>query len=214
MFTGIIEEIGKVVSAQAGRLTIRAANTLAGMKLGGSIAVDGACLTVTSFDSSSFSVEIMDETRRRTNLGGLRPGDSVNLERPLALGGEVGGHLVQGHIDGTGRVVAVRQEGDARLVKIEVSDEIVRYVVPKGFIAVDGVSLTVVDRDDRWFRVALVGFTQQHTTLGNVRTGRVVNLEVDIIAKYVEQFNQARRPGMTVELLKEHGFVSAGPGSN
>ncbi len=206
MFTGIIEEIGKVVSAQAGRLTIHAANTLAGMKLGGSIAVNGACLTVTSFDSSSFSVEIMDETRRRTDLGGLRPGDSVNLERPLALGGEVGGHLVQGHIDGTGRVVAVRQEGDSRLVKIEVSDEIVRYVVPKGFIAVDGVSLTVVDRDDRWFRVALVGFTQQHTTLGSKQVGDLVNLEVDIIAKYVEQFNRARRPGITVDLLREHGF--------
>ncbi len=207
MFTGIVEEVGKVVSEKSASLTIGASKVLEGIKPGGSIAVNGACLTVTGFDSKSFSVDIMFETQKRTNLGLLRPGDRVNLERPVALGGELGGHLVQGHVDGTGRVVSTKRESTAILVRIEAPPEVMHYTVAKGFIAVDGVSLTVVTRDDTSFWVSLVDYTRQHTILGSQQAGDLVNLEVDIIAKYVEQFNQARRPGITADLLREHGFL-------
>lgn len=207
MFTGITEEIGRVISASAGSLAIGAGDVLRDMKLGGSIAVNGVCLTVTKFDNQSFSVDVMEETRKRTNLGLLRSGGKVNLERPLVLGGELGGHLVQGHVDDTGKVVSIVQEGEAVLMRFEASPEILRYIVPKGFIAVDGVSLTIVDRDSISFLVSLVEYTQQHTTLGSRRVGDVVNLEVDIIAKYVEQFSQPRRKDITPGFLQEHGFM-------
>ncbi|MDO8568536.1 MAG: riboflavin synthase [Dehalococcoidales bacterium] len=207
MFTGIVQEKGKVVSAQAGKLTVSAGSALSGMQPGGSIAVNGVCLTATGFGSNTFSVDIMPETLRRTNLGLLKAGSSVNLERPMTLGGELGGHLVQGHVDGTGKLTSIKLEGEARLVRFQASPEVMRYVVVKGFIAVDGASLTVVDRDDSSFSVSLVGFTLKNTTLGEKKTGDTVNLEADIIAKYVEQFT-SRRPGVTAELLKEHGFLS------
>ncbi len=208
MFTGIVEEIGRVVSAQPGKLVISAGSKiLEGMHLGDSMAVNGVCLTVTAFDASSFSVDIMQETLRRTNLGLLRTGDKVNLERPLALGGRMGGHLVQGHIDDTGRVVSISREGGAMLVRFEASPEILRYVVEKGFIAVDGASLTVVTRDDSSFTVSLVDYTQKNTTLGSRRVGDMVNLEADIIAKYVENLTRPHS-NITVDFLSEHGFVS------
>lgn len=208
MFTGIVEEIGRVVSAQPGKLVISASSKiLEGMHLGDSMAVNGVCLTVTAFDASSFSVDIMQETLRRTNLGPLRTGDKVNLERPLALGGRMGGHLVQGHIDDTGRVVSISREGGAMLVRFEASPEILRYVVEKGFIAVDGASLTVVTRDDSSFTVSLVDYTQKNTTLGSRRVGDMVNLEADIIAKYVENLTRPHS-NITVDFLSEHGFVS------
>ncbi len=208
MFTGITEEIGKVVSAQAGRLTIGASSVLPGIKLGGSIAVNGVCLTITDFDSNSFSVDVMLETRKRSNLGLLRHGDGVNLERPLALGAELGGHLVQGHVDDTGRVASVTREGEATLLEFEAPSEVMRFIVPKGFIAVDGASLTVVDRDTGSFSVSLVDYTQKHTTMGTKRVGDLVNLEVDIIAKYVAQLTLATNKGsITLDFLKEHGFL-------
>jgi riboflavin synthase len=207
MFTGIVEEIGKVQSAQAGRLVVSAKSTLAGVQPGGSIAVNGVCLTIISFTATSFTSDIMPETLRRTNLGLLNAGDSVNLERPLKFGGEVGGHLVQGHIDGTGKIATLVPEGDALLMEISAPAEVMKYIVPKGFIAVDGVSLTVVEREDDSFWVSLVGYTLKNTTLGGRRSGAVVNLEADIIAKYVEQFNQARRKGITYDFLEEHGFL-------
>jgi len=207
VFTGIIEEVGRVTSAQSGNLVITASDVLQGMELGRSIAVNGACLTVTDFNTNSFSVDIMLETLQRTNLGLLRVGDSVNLECPLALGGQVGGHLVQGHVDDTGRVASVRWDGEATLIRFEASPEVMRYVVEKGFIAVDGVSLTVVTKDASSFWVSVVAYTQKHTTLGSRRVGDPVNLEVDIIAKYVEQFSRAQRPAITVDFLQEHGFL-------
>ncbi len=207
VFTGIIEEVGRVTSAQSGNLVIAAAGVLQGMETGGSIAVNGVCLTVTNCNAGSLSVDIMSETLKRSNLGLLRAGDKVNLERPLALGGPLGGHLVQGHIDATGRVTSVRWDGKAMLIRFEASPEVMRYVVEKGFIAVDGVSLTVVAKDASSFQVSIVDYTRRHATLGDRRVGDVVNLEVDIIAKYVEQLSQARSTGITVGFLQEHGFL-------
>ena len=207
MFTGIIEEIGTVVSAQRSKLIIAANTTMQGIKPGGSIAVNGACLTVTAFDSKSFSVDTIPETLRRTNLGLLRPGDKVNLERPLALNGELGGHLVQGHIDDTGRIASIQWEGEAMLLMIEASPEVMRFTVPKGFIAVDGTSLTIMTKDSSSFWVSLVEYTRQNTVQGEKKIGDMVNLEIDIIAKYVEQLSRSQSTGVTFDLLKEHGFL-------
>jgi riboflavin synthase len=207
VFTGIIEEVGRVASAQPRRLVIGASTVLRGMESGQSIAVNGVCLTVTDFDAASFSVDIMPETLERTNLGLLSSGDGVNLERPLALSGRLSGHLVQGHIDTTGRVVSITSDGEAMLVRFEAPPTVMRYVVEKGFIAIDGISLTVVARDVGSFQVSVVDYTRQHTTLGSRRVGELVNLEVDIIAKYVERLSVARPAGITVDFLQEHGFI-------
>ncbi len=206
MFTGIVEEIGEVVSGQTGRLTISATDSLRGIKHGNSIAVNGVCLTVTDFNDKSFSVDIMPETLVRTNLGTLHPGDKVNLEKPLALGGELGGHLVQGHVDHTGRIASITQDGRTVLFRIEAPPEVIDFTVPKGFIAVDGVSLTIMTKDASSFRVSVVDYTRRHTTLGDRQMGDRVNLETDIIAKYVEQFSQTKRTGITADFLREHGF--------
>lgn len=208
MFTGIIEEVGRVVSFRSGRFTIAARAVLRDVEPGASMAVNGACLTVTEFDNASFTVDIMSETLERTNLGLLKAGSEVNLERPLAFGGRLGGHLVQGHVDDTGRVVSVTPDV-ARMIRCEASPKVMGYIVEKGFIAVDGVSLTVVDYDSKSFWVSVVGYTQTHTTLGSRRTGDLVNLEVDIIAKYVERLSGTSREGITVDFLREHGFMAA-----
>ena len=207
MFTGIVEEVGSVASVPTGSLVVAASQVLKEMKPGGSIAVNGVCLTVTDFNSKFFTVNVMPETLRRTNLGRLRSGDSVNLERPLALGGEVGGHLVQGHVDDTGRVAAMTGEVGAVLMRFEAPTEVMRYIVLKGFIAVDGVSLTVASRDTGSFWVSIVDYTRQLTLLGNQKVGDMVNLEVDIIAKYVEQLSQPGHTGITADFLQEHGFT-------
>ncbi len=207
MFTGIIEEVGKVLSASTTRLIISAPQVVDGMKPGDSIAINGACLTATDFDRASFSVDVMPETLKRTNLGQLKAGDGVNLERPVALGGRLGGHLVQGHIDDTGRVMSLEWEGEALLFRFEAQPEVLRYIVPKGFIAVDGISLTVTEKDDSSFRVSVVEYTRQNTTLGSRKVGDVVNLEVDIIAKYATQFTHPQTGGLTAEFLVEHGFT-------
>ncbi len=207
MFTGIIEEVGRVTSARGGSLVIAASRVLQGMEPGSSIAVNGACLTVTDFTASSFSVDIMPETSERTNLGQLSAGDGVNLERPLALGERLGGHLVQGHVDATGKVTSVIRDGEAVLIRFEAPYEVMCYVVEKGFIAVDGASLTIVNKDASSFQVSIVSYTREHSTLGNRQIGDIVNLEVDIIAKYVEQLSQTRNPGITADFLQEHGFL-------
>jgi len=175
--------------------------------VGGSINVNGACLTVTGFDAESFSVDIMPETLNRTNLGLLRAGDMVNLERPVALGGRLGGHLVQGHVDATGTVASVVRDGEAMIVRFAAPAEVMRYVVDKGFVAVDGISLTVITIDNSSFEISVVDYTWKHTTLGSRRAGDTVNLEADIIAKYVEWLGQARTAGITTDFLQEHGFL-------
>ncbi len=207
MFTGIIEEVGRVISASAGNLVIAADGVLQGMENGASIAVNGACLTVTGFDQKSFSVDVMPETLSKTNLGLLKAGDGVNLERPLSLGGRLGGHLVQGHVDDTGKVASVSWGGGAMLVRFEFPPQLRHYIVEKGFIAVDGISLTIVTRDTSSFQVSVVDYTREHTNLGSRREGDLVNLEVDVIAKYVEQLGRAGSQGITVDFLQEHGFL-------
>ena len=187
MFTGIVEEIGRVQSVSSGGLVIRVSRELADLRVSDSISVNGACLTVTSRDEDSFSVDVVPETLRRTNLGALRAGDPVDLERSLAVAGRFGGHVVQGHVDATGAIESVAQEGEALLLRFRAPPSIMRYVVEKGFIAVDGVSLTVVDCDDRSFSVTVIPFTRDNTILGSKAAGDAVNLEADIMAKYVER---------------------------
>ncbi|MFC1954857.1 riboflavin synthase [Chloroflexota bacterium] len=207
MFTGIIEETGKVISVQPGIINIAAENITKGIKLGESISVNGVCLTVTKFTDESFSVDVMAETLKRSNLGLLSSGDKVNLERPLTFGGSLGGHLVQGHVDATGKLISTRWEEKALIIRFEAPPEIMRYVVEKGFIAIDGMSLTVIDRDSGSFQVSVVDYTRRHTNLTDRTMGDRVNLEIDIIAKYVEQLGQARSTGITADFLQENGFL-------
>ena len=206
MFTGIVEEVGRVVEAQPRRLSIGAKTVLNGMTPGASMAVNGVCLTITELGSDSFHADVMPETLKRSNLGRLRTGDRVNLERPLALNGWVGGHLVQGHIDATGRIVNLAPESDAMLVTFEAPKDVLYYVVEKGFITIDGISLTVADRNETSFRVSVVDYSRRHTNLLGRRIGDIVNLEVDIIAKHVARFTQVKGPGITLDFLKEQGF--------
>jgi len=207
VFTGIIEELGKVASARGGELVIAASDVIHGMEPGASMAVNGVCLTVTNFDQNSFSTKVMPETLRRTNLGLLLAGDRVNLEPALPLGGRLGGHLVQGHVDNIGRVTSITWEGEAMLINFYAPPEVMDYLVEKGFIAVDGVSLTIVSKDTSSFGVSVVDYTRKYTNLGSRRLGDTVNLEVDIIAKYVKQFSQTYRSGITIDFLQEHGFL-------
>jgi riboflavin synthase len=207
MFTGIVEEIGIVREASQDRLTFEAHKVLEGTKMGDSIAVNGVCLTVVSLGNHGFAVNVMRETLRCTNLGRLHYGNQVNLERALVLGGRLGGHLVLGHVDDTGEVLDVSSEETARIMKISAPVELLPYMVGKGFIAVDGVSLTIVNVDDSSFVVSLVAYTMENTTLGRKRPGDAVNLEADVIAKYVENLKEPKGQSLDIEFLREYGFV-------
>ena len=187
MFTGIVEEVGAVVEVRPGGFSINASKVLEGLSVGDSVSVNGACLTATEHGPESFSVDVVPETLRRTNLGSLSDGSPVNLERGMRAGGRLDGHIVQGHVDGTGRIESIREDGDAVMVTIEAGASIMRYVVEKGFIAVDGVSLTVVGCDEERFSVTIIPHTRERTILGARRPGDTVNIEVDILAKYVER---------------------------
>jgi len=207
MFTGIVEEIGVVKETSQERLAFEAHKVLEGTKVGDSIAVNGVCLTVVSLGNRGFSVNVMPETLRCTNLGGLHYNDQVNLERALVLGGRLGGHLVLGHVDDTGEVMDVTTEETAHIMRISAPAKLMPYIVDKGFIAVDGVSLTIVDFDDFSVIVSLVAYTTEYTTLGRRKPGDIVNLETDIIAKYVERLQERKRQSLTFEFLREYGFV-------
>lgn len=207
MFTGITEETGEVISAKSNMLSIGANKVIQEMAPGDSMAVNGVCLTITALNADSFSVDVMSETIKRSNLGLLKAGDAVNLERPLVLGGRIGGHLVQGHVDATGEIVSVVREKEEVIISIEAPDEVMCYIVEKGFIAVDGISLTVINCSKSTFSVSIVDYTWQNTTMSSREKGDLVNLEVDIIAKYVEQLVNSRKNGITLDYLKEHGFL-------
>lgn len=212
MFTGIVEEIGILTDRRLGptanRLTIAASAVLEGTRVGDSISADGVCLTVAAMTGAAFTCDVMPETLRRSTLGRLARGSSINLERAVAYGGRVGGHYVQGHVDGIGLVRTVAGEGPALIVRIAAEPDLLRYIVSKGFIAVDGASLTVVDAGTDDFSVSLVYHTQQHITLAQRRPGDPVNIEVDIIGKYVERFVAAQpAQSLTREFLVRHGFA-------
>jgi len=207
MFTGIVEEIGIVKETSRDRLAFEAHKVVEGTKVGDSMAVNGVCLTVVSLENCGFSVNVMPETLRCTNLSSLHYSDQVNLERALVLEGRLGGHLVLGHVDGTGEIMDVTSEETAHIMRISAPAKLMPYMVDKGFIAVDGVSLTIVGFDDFSFAVSLVAYTMEHTTLGGKRPGAVVNLEADIIAKYVENLSERKRQSLDFEFLREYGFV-------
>ncbi len=192
MFTGIVEEIGRVTDFRDGWLTVASDKVAADLKVGDSVSVNGVCLTIVTKEDVKLRFELQPETLRRTWLGQLNAGAVVNLEGAMPASGRFGGHFVQGHVDGVGRIESVVPDGDARLITISAPADLSRYIVRKGFISVDGISLTVVDTWDQKFSVAIVSYTWLHTNLHAKSAGDPVNIEVDIIAKYVEQLLVAK----------------------
>jgi riboflavin synthase len=212
MFTGIIEEMGsvKALRREAGtaRLTISASKVLGSTALGDSICVNGVCLTVVDMGRSEFSADVANETLKVTDLGELQSGQKVNLERALQLSARIGGHLVTGHVDAVGRIREKRSEGNSWRVFIEAPETALRYIIKKGSVAVDGISLTVADVDITGFSIAMIPHTAKLTTLGFKSAGDSVNLETDIIGKYVERLLSGRvEGGLNLEFLKGHGFA-------
>ena len=211
MFTGIIEEKGVIKSIRSGgrssRMVISAAKILEDLKIGDSINTDGVCLTVTEFSSSSFTVDVMPETLLRSTFGKLKPGSTVNLERALRLSDRLGGHIVSGHIDGSGRLEKIRKDENAIWLSIIAEEPILRYIVEKGSVAIDGISLTVAKVDHRAFEVSVIPHTQAETTILTKKTGDAVNIECDIIGKYTEKLSKTNGGKMDVNFLAENGFV-------
>tara|TARA_B100000949_G_scaffold234889_1_gene255508 strand:+ start:5500 stop:6075 length:576 start_codon:yes stop_codon:yes gene_type:complete len=186
VFTGIVEEVGVVAKISDNGMTVLATKVTEDLKLGDSIAVNGTCLTAVSFDRTEFSVDLSPETVRRTSLGRLSVGGPVNLERALLASDRMGGHIVQGHVDGTGRIMSTKRDGDSTIFRIRVPKRLNRYIVEKGFVAVDGISLTVVKIGASSFTLAVIPYTLKNTNLAALSVGDRVNLEADILAKYVE----------------------------
>ena len=217
IFTGIIEELGVVksiaINGASGCITIKAKKVLEGTQLGDSIAVNGTCLTVTSINSDGFSADVMAETVKRTSLSQVGKGDLVNLERAMILNGRFGGHIVSGHIDGTGTITKYTKEENAIWVTIKAPDEILDLIVEKGSICIDGISLTVATVSDQDFQVSIIPHTAKETTLIHKKVGSLVNLENDIVGKYIKklmennQEEQAKKAsGLTMEMLGEYGL--------
>ena len=217
MFTGIIEEVGTVKEIRHGersaRLTIACETVTEGSKVGDSIAVNGVCLTATEILAKSFTADVMAETLRRSSLGNLAPGSRVNLERAMPADGRFGGHIVSGHIDGTGTVAALEKEDNAVWVRISASEKILRLIVEKGSVAIDGISLTVAKVDSQSFSVSIIPHTGSATTLLEKKPGDKVNLENDVIGKYVEKLlrpndtTTEKKEGVSMSFLAEHGFL-------
>lgn len=215
MFTGIIEEIGTVRAitntASGTALRIAASTVTEGTRVGDSIAVNGVCLTVTACTGGEFTADVMPETVRLTSLAGLRVGARVNLERAMSPSGRLGGHIVSGHVDACGQVVAVEPDGIARRVRIALEPALLKYIARKGSVTLDGVSLTVVDVDARSFAVSLIPQTRSATTLDALRPGSRINVEVDLLARYTERLLAAQTPqhqtkSLSLEWLAENGF--------
>ena len=210
MFTGIIEEVGKIKNIQGGtnyKLTIGASKILEDIHLGDSIAVNGICLTAISWDNGSFTVDVMRETLERTSLHKLRAGSFVNLERALAANGRFGGHIVSGHIDGTGEIINIRRDDNAVWYKIKTSEKIMEFIIEKGSIAIDGISLTVAKVDRSAFYVSVIPHTLENTILLRKKAGDIVNLENDIVGKYIKSFTDKNSNSTLCEsFLKSNGF--------
>lgn len=222
MFTGIIEEIGTVVSiskgAKSSSLTLQGDVIFEDMHIGDSIAVNGVCLTVTGINTKTFTADVMAETLRRSSLGSLTKGSKVNMERAMAANGRFGGHIVSGHIDGTGEIESFVKEDTAVWVTIQTTEKILKYIIEKGSITIDGVSLTVAYVDNRCFKVSLIPHTAAHTTLLTKKSGDIVNLENDIVGKYIDKllhFENSRldekddkeNREISMEFLAENGFM-------
>ncbi|BEU88101.1 riboflavin synthase [Selenomonas sp. TAMA-11512] len=211
MFTGIVEELGTLRSFQAGRMVIAAKSVLEGTAIGDSIAVNGICLTVTSMDSSSFSADVMPETLRRTSLEGMGAGTPLNLERALTLSSRLGGHIVSGHIDGTGTITGFTDEGNASVMTVKAGAALLRYIIPKGSVCLDGISLTVVDVAADRFSVSLIPHTRAITNLAVRKEGDAINIETDVVAKYIERFvtqprETSKTSAVTMDFLRKNGF--------
>ena len=187
MFTGIVEETGTIISSGNGKICIAAKKVLSGTKIGDSIAVNGVCLTVTNKEAESFTADVMNETLSRSNLGALKKGSRVNLERAMAADGRFGGHFVSGHIDGTGTILKMQNDGNAVWVYISAPRTILNLIIEKGSVAIDGISLTVAKVDEKEFAVSVIPHTGEETTLLNKKAGDIVNLENDVIGKYVQK---------------------------
>ena len=213
MFTGIVEEKGKVIALEKSGdscvLKIAANVVTEGLAIGDSVAVNGVCLTAVSVSESHFCADVMNQTLKMSSLGALKPQSSVNLERAMAANGRFGGHIVSGHIDGVGKITAIRRDANAVWYTISASSELMRYIVAKGSVALDGISLTVAELDSGSFSVSLIPHTAKSTVLGEKRVGDTVNIENDVIAKYVEKLlspQQPQKSGITMEFLLENGF--------
>ncbi len=215
MFTGLIEEIGEVQSViksvKSAKLRIGAGRILKDIKTGDSISTNGVCLTVTEHTADSFTADAMAETMRKSNLGLLSFGDKVNLERALKVGDRLGGHIVSGHIDGMGTIINYEKEDNAVWVTISISEELIKYIVHKGSVSIDGVSLTAAYADDRVFKVSVIPHTRDLTTLLIKKTGDRVNIECDMVGKYVEKLlafrEQEKKPGIDLDFLSKTGFI-------
>lgn len=217
MFTGIVEELGKIAEVKilpdSALLTIEGSKILEGTQIGDSIAVNGVCLTVTKLGSNLFTADVMLETLNKTNLRECTRGSRVNLERALQLSTRLGGHLVSGHVDGVGTIQKITQVGIAKVYEFKAPESIIRFILPKGSISIDGISLTVVDVLPQGFSVSLIPHTRQETTLGIKGVGSTVNLENDIIGKYVARFLEKQdgpkdpKKDLSMSFLAEHGFI-------
>lgn len=217
MFTGIIEEIGKVhsviKSTKSAKIIINASKVLKDVNIGDSISTNGVCLTVTEFSPSSFGVDVMAETMRKSSLSQLTSGDEVNLERALRVGERLGGHIISGHIDGTGVITGLEKEDNAIWLTISASYELLRYIILKGSIAIDGISLTVAYVDDQVFKVSIIPHTREATTLLKKKVGDMVNLECDMVGKYIEKLLKPMEPKkgkkiIDLDFLSENGFLT------
>ncbi|WP_302279686.1 riboflavin synthase [Brachyspira pilosicoli] len=213
MFTGIVEEIGTVKSVQSKVITIEASKIFDDLHLGDSVAVNGTCLTVSSFDNKIFNADVTQETLNRTNLGSLKNGSKVNLERAMTLSGRFGGHIVSGHIDGVGSIKSMKKDDNAIILTIEVTKHLMKYIVEKGSVAVDGISLTVASLRDNTFSIAVIPHTLKETVLYYKKEGDKVNIENDVIGKYVERLltfkednNDSKKSNITMEFLFKNGF--------
>ena len=208
MFTGIVEEIGKILFVTKNRITVEAKTVTEDAKIGDSIAVNGVCLTVTAINSNGFDADVSPETFRVTNLGKLKNGSLVNLERAMPMNGRFGGHIVSGHVDGIGKICLMQKDNEFYNLVIELDEKESKYVVKKGSITINGISLTVAEIDGNIVRVAIIPHTFENTSLKTLKTGDYVNIETDIISKYVEKFLSTRdnSTGISMEFLRENGF--------
>ncbi|AUN05174.1 riboflavin synthase [Clostridium botulinum] len=216
MFTGIVEEVGRILKIEEGKdflhITIEGSKVLNPLNIGESVAVNGVCLTVTSFNSNSFTADVMTETLNKSSLGTLSKGSLVNLERAVTLNKPLGGHIVSGHIDGTGEIINMKKEGIATLLEIKAKENLLKYMIPKGSVALDGVSLTLVDIKGKSFTVSLIPHTIEETILVNKNIGDIINIECDVLGKYIYKFmylkkEEALKNNISLDFLSKTGFL-------